>query len=854
MNRKEHFSRWIAFGALAMFVCLVGRSLWLGLELRQGLHDLETAATDSIQWTLSQAEVDHLKYYSAVLEVESVDDLDHLRQQFDIYYSRIKTYLESDLYVELQHVETGVLLARLNDGLTAQVPLIDASDDVLFDRLPQLTELILKNTFEVREIALEGVKLQAEITSHQRIQLHLLFAHLSVVLAILVVSLSAAILVLISLFRRGQNLTEQTVQDAERMQTMISASLDAIILADEFGKVWAFNAAAEEIFGYAQSDALGIELSELVYEGETPPRDVVGWLFTKERSATREDGRLRLTGHRPNGDSFPVEVSLSASRSAEKGETTVWVAYVRDISQRLKSEEELRRARDDAMAGERAKDQLLTVMSHEMRTPLNGIIGSLDLLDKHPQTKENQVYLSAMRVSGDLLMQHVNDVLQLSRLKAQAPTEEPQAFDLSQLVQDLVISQQANALVNKNEISVYCHLGPDDFVHGQKVSIQKVLLNLIGNALKFTHDGAISVDVLRQGQQVEMTVADTGQGIAKDDLARIFDDFVTLDGSYGRIQEGTGLGLAIVKGLVADMGGDIQCDSALGEGSTFTVTLPLRAVSGTQKSDIEKTVNDRPEVSPDLALDTQSRQHRILVVEDNDINRLLLSQMLRDLGCEVVEASGGGQGLSLLHEQRFDLVLTDISMPDVDGITLLHEARDLELAPDTDIVAVTAHAAETERNRIKAAGFADVLTKPVHQGALSDVISRHIKMEPNNQHKRAEPSGNDQITDEITVADTDDAIQDFIARLGTDKAHDFLKALCQETEQFLIALHNASEATQSLRQEAHRLAGSAAILGLSDLYSELLKIEMMNKTDFLDVKRVSSAWKKAFARLSSFTS
>ncbi len=837
MNTKDHILRWVAFCAIAMFVGLVGRSLWLGLELRQGLERLSTAATDNIQWTLAQAEVDYLKYYSAVLEAETSGDLAHVRQQFDIYYSRIRTYAESGLYARLQDGENGVFLAHLNEGLDAQVQLIDASDDILLNSLPQLTALILKNRHEVREIALEGVELQAAIANRQRVQLHHLFAHLSAVLVILVVSLSATILVLIYLYRRGQSLTEQTVQDAARVQTMISASLDAIILADEFGKIWTFNIAAEEMFGYTQADALGIELSQLVFDSEAPPRDAVAWLFAQERLANQEDGRLRSTGHRLNGEAFPVEISLSASRSIDKGETTVWVAYVRDISHLLQSEEELRRARDDAMAGERAKDQLLTVMSHEMRTPLNGIIGSLDLLAKRPQTQENQIYLSAMRVSGDLLLKHVNDVLQLSRLKANAEPEEVQVFDLCQLVQDLVTSQHANALANGNEISFYCQIGTGIFVQGQRHSIQKVLLNLIGNALKFTNDGAISVDVLRQTGGVEITIADTGKGIAEDDLERIFDDFVTLDGSYGRIQEGTGLGLAIVKGLVTDMGGTVHCDSILGEGSTFTVTLSLQFVAATKADEPAQTKSFLQTV------DNVEQQHRILVVEDNEINRLLLSQMLRDLGCEVVDASGGAQGLELLKQRTFDLVLTDISMPDVDGIALLRQARDLGVTQDTNIVAVTAHAAKAELNRIKAAGFADVVTKPVQQEALRAILSQFA-------HKNASRSSKKTALP-ITV-DNDDALDRFFTTLGADKAQEFITGLCHEMSEFCLMLANASEMTLSMRQEAHRLAGSAAVLEFSELYEELLKIETAPENEFPDVTTLVAAWEKIHSRLQAF--
>lgn len=825
--------RWTFVVCALVLLALASQSLRLGQELRLRLSDLSAASTDNLQWTLSQAEVDYLKYYSVAIQAETQADLAGLRRQFDVYYSRISTFRESGLYSALRQGEAQETLDRLNDGLQRQVLLIDAADEELLAQLPQLVTMIEQDGEDARTIALKGVALQANLASSNRSQMHELFEQLAVALLFLFCALLLVLFFTLRLFIQGRRLEEQNLKDAARTQTMVSAALDAILMADEKGRIWEFNAAAEQIFGYSRDEALGMDLDALIrVDGPDVGESHEHWLDRIDLTESDDDGRIRMTGMHKSGSHFPAELSLSVSSS---GEDAYLVSYIRDVSARLATEQDLRHARDEALEGVRTKDRLLTVMSHEMRTPLNGILGSLDVLEQTGATREQEQYLGAMRVSAELLLHHVNDVLQLSRLEADTEREAQTTFDLSELLDGIIASQQAQATKNRNELSGFCNIGAMVGVRGKQRGLQQVLLNLIGNALKFTEDGAVSVDIMRlEGDLVEISVADTGKGIAEEDLDRIFDDFIMLDQTYARTSEGTGLGLAITRRLVEDMGGEITCESEPGEGSIFTLTVPLPPV------ELIKTRKKAVGV-------TDKNGRNILVIEDNDINRLLLEKMLKDLGHVVTCACDGQQGLDLISDNAYDLIISDISMPGKDGIAVVQETRARHLADDVELVALTAHAAAEDHVRIREAGFAEVVTKPVNRATLADVIGRLAfsaeaeAISPERPEKTVQNGGG------ATSGLSD--MQQFVSAIGDQKARVFLRGFQAEMDLLRHALSEAKELDEALRQEAHRLAGSAAVLGLAELRAELLAVEHSDGAAVPAPEGLDQAWEQAKERM-----
>ena len=808
--------RWVLALVLALAAVLAAQSVRLGHQVLQELDGLSTAATDNMQWNLSQAEVEHLKLESAVLTARAPADLPQLRRQFDIYYSRIATFRESPLFEGLRQSPAGAaLLQQMQARLDRMATAIDSSGLELLDNLPELAAELEQNSGDVRKLALFGVVLQVEDSKGKRLQLFSILARLGWVVLALVLALALAALMLGRLYRQGRRLAMERSRAAARMEAMIASSLDAILVVGADGRIQAFNGAAETVFGYSSKEAVGQPMVNLIVPDHLQGAHNAGMqrFLQTGKARVAGKGRLQLEARRKSGELFPVELSVSVSQS---GTEMVFVSFLRDISERIAVEEELRRARDDALAGEQAKHNLLTVMSHEMRTPLTGVLGAIDLIEGTGPTQEQRRYLQAMRVSGELLLHHVNDVLQLSRLESGADSEKLRIFDLEELVSGLVESQQASARGRGIDLSLHCSLNGRSVVAGRPRAVQQVLLNLIGNALKFTGDGAVSVDVMRlpDGDIVEFHVADTGQGIAPENLERIFEDFITLDASYGRGSEGTGLGLSITKRLVQAMGGAITCESELGEGSLFSISLPLPAAKAPPRQ------ADRGEPRPNGAC-------RLLIAEDNDINRELLATMLRQEGHQVTAAAGGAEAVQATEEGRFDLILMDISMPHVDGIEALRRIRAQKLAEGTEIVALTAHAAAEDHVRILEAGFAEVLTKPANKTGLADVIARRagggVKTPPRDESD----------------------IHQFFDALGHARARSFLAAFCKEVRQLQAGLQCSTALEDGQRREAHRLAGSAAVLGLSELRSAMLAIETAKEGESPPLAPFQQAWVSA---------
>ncbi|KIC20710.1 hybrid sensor histidine kinase/response regulator [Leisingera sp. ANG-Vp] len=812
--------RWVLALVLALAAALAAQSVRLGHQVLQQLEGLSTAATDNMQWNLSQAEVEHLKLETAVLTAQRPDDLPKLRRQFDIYYSRIATFRESPLFEGLRRSPAGAaLLQQMTGRLERMAAAVDSSDQSLIASLPDLAAELQQNSGDVRELALFGVVLQVADSKDKRLKLFSILARLGWVVLALVLALALATLLLGRLYRKGRQLAMDRSRAAARMEAMIASSLDAILVVGADGRIQAFNGAAETVFGYKSEEAIGQPMVNLIVPDHLQEAHKVGmqrFLQTGEARVAGK-GRLQMEARRKSGELFPVELSVSVSQS---GTDIVFVSFLRDISDRIAAEKQLRRARDEALAGEQAKQNLLTVMSHEMRTPLTGVLGAIELIENTGPTPEQRRYLQAMRVSGELLLHHVNDVLELSRLESGAASEKLRIFDLEELVGSLVESQQASAQGRGIDLSLHCSLNGKKIVAGRPRAVQQVLLNLIGNALKFTGEGAVSVDVMRlpDGKTVEFHVADTGQGIAPEDLERIFEDFIMLDASYGRGSEGTGLGLSITKRLVRAMGGTISCESELGEGSLFSISLPLPAA----KAPPPRAEKDRPK---------QNGACRLLIAEDNDINRELLATMLRQEGHQVTAVPGGREAVQAAGEGVFDLILMDISMPQVDGIEALRRIRAQKLADGTDIVALTAHAAAEDHARILEAGFAEVLTKPANKAGLADVIAR-----------RAGGGGK-----ALPRAESD--IQQFFDALGQEKARVFLQAFCKEVKQLQEELGDCAALEEDHRKEAHRLAGSAAVLGLPDLRAAMLAIETANEDAEPPLAPFLQAWANAEAVL-----
>lgn len=881
LRSNSFFSRGVLIAIAVVVALLAVQSVRLGREVLFRLDGLSTAATDSLQWTLSQAEIEHLKLENAVLAAETVEDLAQVRRKFDILFSRIMTIRESRTFAPVRNApDNAGIMPRVQQRIDYLITYIDGPDEALLFGLPRVSEILEENRTDLRNLALAGLTEHARASEEKRLNFFDLLSRLAIVVLALLVALTMTTLMMGRLYQRGKRLAERTREAVARMRAMVTSSLDAILVVDSDGKIQEFNGAAEAIFGYSRAEATGANMADLIVPDHLREAHAEGMerFRTSGQETVIGKGRIQLEAKRKSGEVFPVELSITASKTAskpaedgEEGET-VFVSYLRDISDRIAAERELRNARDKALAGERAKAELLTVMSHEMRTPLTGVLGAVDLLSDSGLSAEQSGYVTMIRQSGDRLMGHVNDVLQLSNLESSVDNENRRIFDLAKLVGELVKAQQTAARQAGNELSWSCNLGPTNNVLGRPVAVQRVLQKILQNAVDFTRDGAVAVEVQRLGSsdRVEISIADTGKGIAEDDLDRIFEDFIRLDASYSRSSEGTGLGLAITRRTVEAMGGDISCESELGEGSLFTISLPLPAsgqsASNTTASaapaaaaDTHDAVQKEPQAAASVAEQQDPQALDILVVEDNEINRILVEKMLRNLGHRVTLAPGGAEGVAAARDKDFNLIFMDISMPGVDGIEATRQIRSGRLADGVDIVALTAHVAPQDHARILAAGMAEVVTKPVHKSTLADVIDRRATL-PLVRSRR--PVAKAKPTTKLTAAaqtpepapaaarELSD-IEQFFDALGRDRGVEFLAEYKGDMEQLLADLHSCEDLSDPLRAEAHRLAGSAAVLGFGALRHALLDIENADGNGGTDLMRLQAEWDEAQGEITS---
>ncbi|MCU0866015.1 MAG: ATP-binding protein [Planctomycetes bacterium] len=376
---------------------------------------------------------------------------------------------------------------------------------------------------------------------------------------------------------------------------------------------------------------------------------------------------------------------------------------------------ELRSAKVRAEDATEAKSRFLAVMTHELRTPLHGMIGSADLLLSTGLTDQQAELVQLLRRSGASLLTIVNDILDYSRIEAGMMQLESLPFVLPDCVRE-VLDLQLSAMAD-GRLRVRCELDPalPAAVRGDEGRLRQVLNNLVNNAIKFTAAGEVVVGVAPAGPPdlVRFTIRDTGVGIAAEAMPRLFQAFVQEDASTTRRFGGTGLGLAICRRLVQLMGGEITATSEPGRGSVFTFTCKLTAAPAA------KPVETAPSPQPVFA------GKRVLIVDDHDANRLLMHRMLERLGCEAEQVADGVQAVKRLAEEDFAVVLMDCSMPVMDGYEATRQVRQGSGArAKVPILALTANALPEDRQRCLDAGMDGYLSKPVRLGVLQAELAR----------------------------------------------------------------------------------------------------------------------------------
>jgi two-component system, sensor histidine kinase and response regulator len=505
---------------------------------------------------------------------------------------------------------------------------------------------------------------------------------------------------------------------------ILETALDAVISVNDSGLITSWNSQAEAIFGWSAADALGCPVAETIIPAQHRPAHQEGmrrYLATGESHLLNQ--RIEISAIHRDGHEFPVELAIAPIRS---GQTVSFCAFVRDITSRQQAEETLRSAKEAAEAANHAKSAFLANMSHEIRTPLNAILGFTDVLlgDIDGNVAERREHLRTIHDSGRHLLSVISDVLDLSKIESGQMQVEKVRCSPHEIIAATISILRVPAQERGLMLEYFWKSEIPDQIECDPARLRQILVNLIGNAVKFTEIGSVQVAArLGRGDvpHLIVDVIDTGVGVAPESIDRIFHPFVQADSSITRRFGGTGLGLSISRRLARLMGGDLTVNSEPGRGSIFTLKVATGRLEGVSYSrgSVADLVTTRHETqrlaAPDLP------PCRILLVEDGVTNRKLISLVLERAGAKIRSAENGQAGVEAALNEPFDLILMDMQMPVMDGYAATRKLRDLGYT--MPIIALTAHAMAGDERTCREAGCSGYLTKPVEPQKLLRTVA-----------------------------------------------------------------------------------------------------------------------------------
>jgi len=593
-------------------------------------------------------------------------------------------------------------------------------------------------------------------------------------------------------------------ENEERYRLLADNSSDLIVLTRD-GEAAYVSPAARRLYGYEPEELIGTKIEDRVH-----PDDLPALAVAEEEVRTKGEALVVYRCRNKKGEMLSVEESWRRSSAAD-GKSTEFVVVARDITQRVRNEEALRAAKEHADTANRAKSSFLAHMSHEIRTPMNGILGMNHLLMATDLDAQQRDYARTIGDSASSLLRIIDDILDESKLEAGKVEIEYADFDLGKTLDDVVSILQPRAAQKDVRLRMAVNPTAYGWFRGDAVRLRQVLLNIAGNAVKFTDRGHVDIDVtvpraLGDQAVVRFEISDTGIGIDDAAQATLFEKFTQADISISRRFGGTGLGLAIAKQLVELMGGTIGFSSVAGEGSLFCFEIPLERMEAPA------------EQAPDAVTTAPAAAQRpldVLIAEDNKVNQHVAQLIVSRVGHRVDLADDGRQAVAAARAKEYDVILMDLQMPELDGLAAAKEIRQLPgRGGQVPIIALTSHAMAGMREEVIAAGMDDYVSKPFDATMLLAKLQHLAAFRSAGERRKPQPSLERRESKGDVRFDRDKPDQ---LRAATTMAAfvPLLSSLIQAIEQrvaLTLGLIAGEEFSQAAR-EAHDLVAIAGNVG-----------------------------------------
>ncbi|MEM6578735.1 MAG: ATP-binding protein [Pseudomonadota bacterium] len=810
------------------------------------LNDLRATSGERPGYEVAQLEVKHAKLLAAAeaLRDGGLADYTEVLRCFSYFDEHVHS-LQTDPANETISGDSaaGEALTEIAALLDQMKPLIEGPAQTLSAKQPFLVQALNQMHAPLNHVTDAGLKAAARKSDAVSAALADRLRDLALVATAMIVTMAALTWQLWRLYRRFRKHARNNQANLGRLETILNTSLDAILVVNAEGDILQANPAAAAFFDLLLPDGSHQNVSAVLYRREDENR--IDTVSGARLMASCKDGPNRCSKVLiKDRDAAMIPVEMSAARAKQDGRT-VTICYLRDVSRRVRAEAEMKQAHDRALASEQAQARFLAMISHEMRTPLTGILGTLDLLDETPLTKEQCEYLEIIQRAAQQLLIQTNDALDLTQAGAGKLSLAREPFSLDDVLDEVLASYQTDADRRGTHLSLWHPEGPLGSALGDRARVLQVLNNLVSNAVKFTTSGDVRIEVSRDPGRtdwVEFQITDTGIGMAEADKDRIFEDFVRLDQARDTEAPGTGLGLGIVRELVTLMQGEVGVESIEGEGSQFRVRLPL-----------SKCLPRSVTAAPDIRRGSEYEPRHILVAEDNATNGFVLSEMLRKDGHDVTCVTCGENAVSEAARQTFDLVLMDVRMPGIDGMLAARQIRESGgLSAKSRLVFLTA-CIESDVNTLARGLDAEaILTKPLRRAALRDIVAGRMKCP-----SLAEADG---LVPTATTSDPPTAqAATLIDRQHVDQLRDALspqrfKTLIaqfdKEAAQFFVDLTLWRDRPLDERaQLLHDFAGSAATFGaltlqrrLGEAEEALRRADAVHADDLIDT--LPQLWKE----------